>query len=345
MDGTETFISHLIELRDRLLKAAIAWIVLFIALFPFANDLYTLLAAPIRARLPADASMIATQIATPFLTPFKLAMIAAVFVAMPYILYQLWAFVAPGLYRHEKRLALPLLLSSVLLFYVGMAFAYLVVFPLIFAFFAATVPDGVQQMPDIAAYLDFILTLFFAFGVAFEVPIAVILLVAIGVTTPAALVQKRPYVIVGAFVIGMLLTPPDVFSQTLLAVPMWLLYELGIAFARLFVRHRTEDKDDHEGPASSGVPVATPPVPVGSEIAAGTLDEPGRYRPLDDDELEAELDRLDAEEAVAAWLRQAHELRAAGEVMGARQLLYRVLEQGSAEQRRVARAILVDLDT
>jgi sec-independent protein translocase protein TatC len=248
----QPFISHLVELRDRLIRMLIAIGVMVLVLLPFANGLYAYVAAPLLAQLPDGNTMIATQVASPFLTPFKLALIAAVFLSMPYLLYQLWAFVAPGLYQHEKRLAIPLLVSSIFLFYLGMLFAYYVVFPLVFGFMAGTTPDGVEMMTDISAYLDFVLALFFAFGIAFEIPIATILLVAIGVVTPEGLAQKRPYVIVGAFVVGMFLTPPDVISQTLLAVPMWLLFELGILLSRLMLKNRrVVDDTPPEGPPAA----------------------------------------------------------------------------------------------
>jgi len=311
-------------------------------------------------------------VASPFLTPFKLALVVAVFVAMPYILYQFWAFVAPGLYTHEKRLALPLLASSIVLFYLGMVFAYFVVFPLVFGFFASVTPEGVAQMPDIAFYLEFVLKLFFAFGVAFEIPIATILLVAIGATTPASLAKKRPYVIVGVFVAGMLLTPPDVISQTLLALPMWLLFEAGIFFSRFFQRGRQDVAEDDDGPAGDGASPAprqpAPPRPaptgagatggnaeVGRDIDGGDIDEPGRYRPMTDEEMEAELDAIEAQDLaeaernaaadpVEALIRQANALRGEGNTGGARHLLYRVLEDGDSDQRSVARNILADLD-
>lgn len=239
----QPFVSHLIELRDRILRAVLVVLAVFLALFYFANDIYALLAEPLLSHLPAGGSMIATDVASPFLTPLKLTLVTAIFVAIPYLLYQMWAFIAPGLYAHERRLIVPLLLSSTLLFYAGMAFAYFVVFPLVFGFFTAAAPEGVAVMTDINKYLDFVLTLFFAFGVAFEVPIATILLVWMGVVTPAALVAKRPYIIVGAFVIGMLLTPPDIFSQTLLAVPMWVLFEIGVFFSRFYVREASAEDD------------------------------------------------------------------------------------------------------
>jgi sec-independent protein translocase protein TatC len=229
-------ITHLTELRDKLLRALLAVLVVFLCLFPFANDIYTFVSEPLRAILPTGASMIATEVTSPFFTPFKLTLVAAIFLAMPYVLYQAWSFIAPGMYRHEKRIAIPLLASSVLLFYAGAAFAYFVVFPLIFGFFTSVAPQGITIMTDINSYLDFVLKLFFAFGLAFEIPIAVILLIWTGITTPEALAGKRRYVIVGCFVVGMVLTPPDVFSQTLLAVPMWLLFEAGIYFGRLIKR-------------------------------------------------------------------------------------------------------------
>jgi sec-independent protein translocase protein TatC len=230
----QLFVTHLIELRARLLRVVAAVLIVFLLLAPFAGKLYTGLAHPLLSRLPAGATMIATEVSSPFLTPFKFAFVLAIFITMPFILYQIWAFIAPGLYRRERSLAMPLLLSSVVLFYLGMAFAYFVVFPMVFRFMVSTAPQGVSVMTDIAKYLDFVLKMFFAFGVAFEVPIATFILVRMGVTTPESLVAKRPYIIVGAFVVGMLLTPPDVLSQTLLAVPMWMLFELGVWMARRF---------------------------------------------------------------------------------------------------------------
>lgn len=233
-------LAHLQELRSRLLRSVVVVFVLFAVLAFFANDLFALLARPLIERLPEGNSMIATQVATPFLTPFKLAFVAAIFFAMPYFLMQIWAFIAPGLYQQEKRLFLPLLASSVLLFYAGIAFAYFIVFPLLFGFFTATVPDGVAMMTDISAYLDFVMALFMAFGLAFEIPIATVLMVWAGFTSPGALAEKRAYVLLAAFVIGMLLTPPDVISQTLLAVPMYLLFEAGIVLARVLVPQSRE---------------------------------------------------------------------------------------------------------
>ncbi len=241
------FISHLIELRDRLLRAIIAVLAVFAMLFYFSNDIYTLLADPLLIHLKQHAgTMIATEVASPFLVPLKLTLVVSVLIAVPYLLYQLWAFVAPGLYAHEKRLIAPLLVSSTILFYAGVAFAYFVAMPMIFKFFTKVAPEGVQVMTDIGHYLDFVLTLFFAFGIAFEVPIATILLVWIGVVTPDTLVAKRPYVIVGIFIVAAILTPPDVFSQAILAVPMCLLFELGIFFSRHFVPKRDDAGDGDE---------------------------------------------------------------------------------------------------
>lgn len=233
-DEERPIVTHLLELRDRLLRIMIALTVVFLGLLPFANTLYTWLSGPLQAVLPEGASMVAIQVAAPFIVPMKTALLAALFVCVPYILYQLWAFVAPGLYRHERQLVWPLLISSTLLFYLGAAFAYVVVFPLVFGFFANVTPTGVTMMTDINEYLSFILKLFFAFGAAFEVPVATILVLKTGLTTREALVAKRPYIIVGAFVLGMLLTPPDVLSQILLAIPIWFLFELGLLMSGWF---------------------------------------------------------------------------------------------------------------
>ena len=236
-------ISHLLELRDRLLRIIIIVMLLFLSLVYFANDIYYYLAIPLTSQLPQGSSMIATGVATPFFTPIKLTIVLSFFIAIPAILYQVWAFIAPGLYKHERKLIAPLVISSALLFYLGMAFSYYVVFPLAFAFFTNTAPQGVTIATDISSYLDFVLKLFFAFGLAFEIPIATLVLCWTGATTPASLKEKRPYIIVGAFVIGMLLTPPDVISQTLLALPMLLLFELGLLFARFYVKQESDTKD------------------------------------------------------------------------------------------------------
>lgn len=245
-------IAHLTELRSRLLRIILIWMLIFAGLFYFANDLYTFISEPLRAFMPEGTSMIATDVASPFLTPFKLALVSALFIAMPFVLHQLWSFIAPGLYKHEKRLAVPLLASSIVLFYAGMAFAYYVVFPLVFGFFTSTAPEGVAVMTDINKYLDFVLTLFMAFGLAFEIPVATILLVLSGAVDVAKLRKIRPYVVVGCFVTGMVLTPPDVISQALLAIPMWLLYEVGILFSSLlkpFKRDDAEPDIDEQPPA------------------------------------------------------------------------------------------------
>ena len=245
-DTEQPFISHLIELRNRLLRVVLCVTLVFLAMAPFANEIYTYLAGPLMRHLPENSSMIAIDVVSPFFTPFKLALVASVFVSAPVILYQFWAFVAPGLYRHERGMILPLLIASTLLFYAGAAFAYFVVFPLIFGFLTAAAPAGVAVMTDISKYLDFVLTLFFAFGISFEVPIVTIVLVWLGVTTPQSLAEKRPYVIVAAFIVGMFLTPPDAISQTLLAIPIWLLFESGVLFSRLFVKKRGNEQDRHD---------------------------------------------------------------------------------------------------
>lgn len=257
------FLSHLVELRDRLIRIVIVISLLTLGLMTVAGELYYYFSLPIQQYLPEGGGMLATGVVSPVFTPFKLALIAAFFLTIPYTLYHAWAFIAPGLNKHEKRLAFPLLLSSIILFYLGMAFAYYVVFPLVFQFTSGFVPEGVDYRPDIASYLDFSIKLFFAFGIAFEVPIATILLVLAGITTPESLTAKRPYIIVGAFVLGMLLTPPDIISQTLLALPMWLLFEAGVIFSRVLIRRREQDK------AEQG---------------------------LSDDEMEDELDKAIAEE-------------------------------------------------
>ena len=242
-DKNQTLVEHLIELRDRLLRIVVLTVVLFACMFPFANEIYSFVSEPLRVYLPESSTMIATDVASPFLTPFKLTMVLAVFAAMPVILYQTWAFIAPGLYKKERRIVFPLFASSVLLFYAGMAFAYYVVFPLVFGFFTSVGPENVMVMTDMSRYLDFVLKLFFAFGIAFEIPIATILLIWTGVVTPQSLAGKRPYVVVMCFVIGMLLTPPDIISQALLAGPMWLLFEIGVFFGRLIYRNKSEQAE------------------------------------------------------------------------------------------------------
>ncbi|CDG22712.1 Sec-independent protein translocase protein tatC [Xenorhabdus poinarii G6] len=252
-DDTQPLISHLIELRKRILNSLMTVLIVFLALVYFSNDIYQLVAAPLMEQLPKGANMIATDVASPFFTPIKLTVMVAIFVSAPMILYQVWAFIAPALYKHERRLIMPLLFSSSVLFYLGMAFAYFVVFPIVFGFFIKTVPTGVVISTDISNYLSFVMALFMAFGVSFEIPIAIILLCWSGVVTPESLKRKRPYILVGAFVVGMLLTPPDVFSQTLLAVPMYLLFELGIVLSQFYVgqsgkgRRKSAKAEDESG--------------------------------------------------------------------------------------------------
>ena len=247
VEDTQPLISHLIELRKRLLNSIIAVLVIFLALVYFANDIYQIVSAPLISKMPVGSTMIATDVASPFFAPIKLTIYVSVFLSAPVILYQIWAFIAPALYKHERKLVMPLLFSSTMLFYIGIAFAYFVVFPLAFGFLTKTAPIGVVMSTDITKYLDFVMALFMAFGVAFEVPVAIILLCWMGVTTPEALKKKRPYILVGAFVVGMLLTPPDVFSQTLLAIPMYCLFEVGVFFSRFYVgkgRRRGEEEPE-----------------------------------------------------------------------------------------------------
>lgn len=260
----QSFIAHLLELRDRLLRIVLAVAVIFIILFiyPGANTLYSLLAQPLLATLPAGGQMIATEVTTPFFVPMKVAGMAAFLIALPYILYQIWAFIAPGLYSHEKRFALPLVVSSTLLFFAGMAFAYFLVFPVVFGFITQVAPEGVAVMTDIGKYLDFVLTLFMAFGITFEVPVAVVLLVKIGFVSVEKLRESRPYVVVGAFVIGAIFTPPDVISQFMLATPLWLLYEVGIIVASFISKPKPQET----------------------------------YEPMSESEMDAELDRVETEQ-------------------------------------------------
>ena len=260
----ETFISHLVELRDRLLRAVLAVVIVFIALFNWSQDLYALLAKPLLKALPKGGQMIATEVTTPFLVPIKVTMMTAFLIALPYILYQVWSFIAPGLYKHEKRLGIPLVIASVFLFMTGMAFAYFLVFPVVFGFIVKVAPAGVAVMTDIGKYLDFVMTLFIAFGVTFEVPIVVILLVKMGIVSVEKLREIRPYMIVGAFVIGAIFTPPDVISQIMLAVPLWLLYEAGILVSALLIKPRPEPVSD--------------------------------FQPMSGDEMDAELDRIESEQ-------------------------------------------------
>jgi len=241
-----TLFDHLLELRNRLLRALLGVLLIFCCLVYFAQDIYQYLAQPLLQTMPSGSQMIATDVASPFFAPFKLTIVLSIFLAMPYILYQMWSFIAPGLYRNEKKLIAPLMLGSTLLFYSGIAFAYFIVFPVVFAFFTSVAPEGVMIATDISSYLDFVLKLFFAFGAAFEIPIAIILMCWTGVTTPNSLRQKRPYVVVGAFILGMLLTPPDIISQSMLAIPMLFLFEVGIIIASLYHKEDEEEDENHE---------------------------------------------------------------------------------------------------
>ncbi|WP_031523683.1 Sec-independent protein translocase subunit TatC [Siccibacter colletis] len=254
VEDTQPLISHLIELRKRLLNCIVAVLVIFLGLVYFANDIYQFVSDPLISKMPQGSTMIATDVASPFFTPIKLTIMVSVILSAPVILYQVWAFIAPALYRHERKLVIPLLVSSTLLFYLGMAFAYFVVFPLAFGFLTHTAPIGVVVSTDISSYLDFVMALFMAFGVSFEVPVAIVLLCWVGVTTPEDLKAKRPYVLVGAFVVGMLLTPPDVFSQTLLAIPMYCLFEVGMFFARFYVGKGRRDMPDEPEEAQAEKP-------------------------------------------------------------------------------------------
>jgi len=277
-----TFVQHLVELRDKLLRSVIAILLIFVGIFPFANEVYGFIAAPIINVLPADKNIIAIGVISPFLTPLKMALIFAVYVAMPYLLFQIWSFVAPALYKHEKQMILPLVISSTILFYAGLLFSFYIVFPVIFGFLSNIGPSIVDFTPDIQYYLDFVLKVSFAFGVAFEVPIATILLIMFNITTIEKLKNNRPYVIIGAFVLGMLLTPPDIISQVLIAIPMWLLFEAGLFFAPLFKRQeKTIDDNDPSKPTST------------SDKDETLDDEDGED--WDDAEMEAEMDKIDAE--------------------------------------------------
>lgn len=264
-DTEDTFISHLIEMRDRLLRAVIAIVIIFICLFPWAQDIYALLAKPMLAALPKGGQMIATEVTTPFFVPMKVTLMAAFLLALPWVFYQAWAFVAPGLYQHERRIGVPLVIASVVLFVLGMAFAYFLVFPIVFGFIVGVAPAGVAVMTDIGKYLDFVMTLFIAFGITFEVPVAVVLLVKMGMVSVAKLREIRPYVIVGAFVVGAIFTPPDVISQFMLATPLWILYELGILVASMIAKPKPEAEAD--------------------------------YTPMSASDMDAEFDRIEADQA------------------------------------------------
>ncbi len=315
------FIDHLLELRDRLLRIVLIIAVIFIALFPFAQDLYDWFSDPLASQLPDGHKFIATSVISPFLVPYKLALLVAFLIALPFVFYQIWGFIAPALYRHEKRLIVPLLTSSVALFYIGMAFAFYIVLPLMFKILPGFAPENVQVAPDIAQYLDFVMMIFIAFGFGFEMPIATILLITTGMVTAKELAEKRPYVIVAAFIIGMFLTPPDVLSQLLLAIPMWLLFEVGLLLSYLFkkqIKIASKEKAARETAEygeseSSSARIGTAAGVSSTEILCEDdryiiqeIDEDGNpveessdnntddeYRPMTDEEMEAELDRLD----------------------------------------------------
>jgi sec-independent protein translocase protein TatC len=291
-DKEQTLMDHLVELRDRLLHMVLAILIVFICLFAFAEDIFTVAAEPLLQLMPEGTSMIATGVTSPFLVPFKLVLLLSVLLTIPYLLHQMWAFIAPGLYSHEKRMATPLLVSSVILFYCGIAFAYFVIFPILFGFFIGIAPEGVAVMTDIGQYLDFIIAIFLAFGIAFEVPVATFLLIAAGVTSVDKLANKRPYIIIGAFVVGMLLTPPDVISQSLLAVPIWLLFELGLIASRLFLNEKEEENVIMENDEFSLVEET--PAPHAADIPPDDHDEEGN--PLSDEEMEKLFDEAEQEE-------------------------------------------------
>lgn len=284
-----TFVQHLIELRDKLLRSVVAILLVFAALFPFANEVYSFIAAPIIQVLPSEQNLIAIGVISPFLTPLKMALIFAVYIAMPYLLYQIWSFVAPALYQHEKQMILPLVISSTVLFYAGLLFSFYVVFPVIFGFLSAIGPSIVNFSPDIQYYLDFVLKVSFAFGVAFEVPVATILLIMFGVTTVEKLKNNRPYVVIGAFVLGMLLTPPDIISQTLIAIPMWLLFEAGLFFAPLFKGKRQHEASEAEASDIEENQDTTQQPTSNNQDATNEVDDD------DDDELDKEMAEIEAE--------------------------------------------------
>ena len=253
-DTPQPLVAHLTELRNRLLRSVLVIMVALLPLMAFSTELYALFAKPLQQLLPPGSTMLATGVTSTFFAPFKLALVTALLLTIPFLLYQIWAFIAPGLYKHEKRIAIPLLLSSIVLFYAGLAFAYYLVFPVVFGFFSSVVPEGVTYAPDISDFLDTALKMLFAFGFAFEIPIAVVLLIRAGITTVEALIAKRPYVIVGCFIVAAVLTPPDAISQTLLALPMWLLFELGVLAGRLWRAPQDDDAEEPEGGE-------TPPAP------------------------------------------------------------------------------------
>lgn len=292
-DKEMTLVQHLLDLRNSVTKAVISILLMFLVLFPFANDIYTYIAEPLTRFMPEGSSMLAVGVASPFLTPFKLSLILAIYLAMPYLLYQLWAFIAPALYKHERLLVGPVLFFSSFLFYAGGAFSYYVVFPLVFGFLSQTAPDGVTVATDIALYLDFVIKMFFAFGLAFQVPVVTVLLILTGMVKPQAMSHARPYVIVAAFVLGMLLTPPDIISQTLLAVPVWLMYELGILVGIWVLKAKGLDKDSDDQQTESNDHQTNKKSPAEEE----GFDDRYADQVDDDFDYDAEFDKIDAEMA------------------------------------------------
>ncbi len=284
-----TLVQHLVELRDKLLHSVIAILVIFIAIFPFANEVYGFIATPIMSVLPVDTNIIAIGVISPFLTPLKMALIFAVYISMPYLLYQVWSFVAPALYKHERQMVLPLVVSSTILFYAGLIFSFYIVFPVIFGFLSSIGPSIVDFTPDIQYYLDFVLKVSFAFGVAFEIPIATILLIMFGVTTVEKLKKNRPYVVIGAFVLGMLLTPPDIISQTLIAIPMWLLFEAGLIFAPMF-------KSREDAPQKPNNNNSKDPDPTPSNDSRDKNVDADDWGDDEMDKIDAEFEKLDKEQ-------------------------------------------------
>lgn len=303
-DQEMTLVQHLLDLKTSLTRAILAIIVLFMCLFPFANDIYTYIAEPLTRYLPEGSSMIATAVASPFLTPFKLAFILAIYMAMPYLLYQIWRFIAPALYSHEKQLVAPILFFSSFLFYAGGLFAYYVVFPLVFGFLSQSAPEGVTIATDISLYLDFVIKMFFAFGMAFEVPIVTVLLIITGMTSAEKLSHSRPYIVVGAFIIGMLLTPPDIISQTLLAVPMWLLFEIGLLVGGYVVKRRQQNNETNPDDSNPESSTQQNSATLSRSGEAGTIqpeyDFDDRYADQVDDDLDwdAEFDKIDSEMSI-----------------------------------------------
>jgi len=298
-DQEMTLVQHLLDLKSSLTRGILLIIVLFFVLFPFANEIYLYISEPLTRYLPEGTSMIATGVASPFLTPFKLSFILAIYLAMPYVLYQIWRFIAPALYSHEKQLIAPILFFSSFLFYAGGLFAYYVVFPLVFGFLSQAAPEGVTIATDISLYLDFVIKMFFAFGIAFEVPIVTVLLILTGMTTAKKLSHSRPYIIVGAFIIGMLLTPPDLISQTLLAVPMWLLFEVGLLVGA-YVMKRRAAKEEKEAEDSTP-PNAPEPTPSNNQSQGSKSYEfDDRYQDQVDDDFDwdGEFDKMDSEMSV-----------------------------------------------